>query len=387
MMEEPIRGEKSMLRWFSAGLAVLSLATPAVAAEAPPEYQTAKEAERGREEARQRQQQSQRCIDEAALRGDRAHAKKDQLGKKRAALRAKKARALEEMRRGLFCSKCRRTASQIQEAERISFQAHLGKVMGVAIRGAELQRLIDAKAKEFDDKIRSIEDEIRSKETEEKSAAAAMGKCADEWRVARRLEIYAQVIGDWLRRFWGGAPPAGGDNQSRLGYGPEELKIHERLTQDKRGTLSDDRIRVPGVDYTKGDQPTQIPNVRMNESALGRTQLTGLKPDTYRFLEALARAAGNPITLTGAAEHGHARDGEAGSHSSGDRIDIGVERAGRTGITALIQREGKFLAPRPGAHGGDRYMLDRFPGVVFVHEGGGGVPEHWHIEMPGRSFR
>ena len=43
-----------------------------------------------------------------------------------------------------------------------------------------------------------------------------------------------------------------------------------------------------------------------------------------------------------------------------------------------------------------RYLLDEFPGILFVRERGGTkvvkgrsiiVAPHWHVELPGRSFR
>jgi hypothetical protein len=70
------------------------------------------------------------------------------LAAKVASLVAERDKALEELRTGHFCSKCRRPASEIERAEHVSFAAHLGIVHGEAI--PVTQKELDAKAAEYD---------------------------------------------------------------------------------------------------------------------------------------------------------------------------------------------------------------------------------------------
>jgi len=85
-------------------------------------------------------------------------ARADALDKKIRDLIAERAAALDELRRGVFCSKCRRTASEIERTEQLTFQAHLGTVKGSAVPAT--QKEIAKKAAEYDNKIESLKREL-----------------------------------------------------------------------------------------------------------------------------------------------------------------------------------------------------------------------------------
>lgn len=66
-------------------------------------------------------------------------------------LQSEKALALDEIRKGLFCSQCSRSKSEIERQTGKSFDAHLTEVRGVAIGQSET--FAAAKSLEFDQKI------------------------------------------------------------------------------------------------------------------------------------------------------------------------------------------------------------------------------------------
>jgi hypothetical protein len=66
-------------------------------------------------------------------------------------------RVLDELRRGVYCSKCHRTASEIEAQDHVSFQQHLGDVKGDAVPAPDW--VIAEKAKEYDDKLAALKRE------------------------------------------------------------------------------------------------------------------------------------------------------------------------------------------------------------------------------------
>lgn len=85
-------------------------------------------------------------------------------------LKTEKRAALEELREGRYCSKCKRPASMIQRQTGSSFQQHLGDVRGKPVPAT--QDMIDHVAKKYDTKIQaylrrivSLRDSIRRQES------------------------------------------------------------------------------------------------------------------------------------------------------------------------------------------------------------------------------
>ncbi len=80
-----------------------------------------------------------------------------EIDQKIAELEAQKSRALKELRKGLFCSECKRTASEIERTERVSFEQHLNNVKGDAIPASN--DVINRKAREYDQRIEALQRE------------------------------------------------------------------------------------------------------------------------------------------------------------------------------------------------------------------------------------
>ncbi len=88
----------------------------------------------------------------------KASNKLDELAQKVADLVAEEEEALKELREGRFCSKCHRTATEIEHDEHVSFQDHLGTVQGQEVPATPEE--IAAKAAEFDEKIAAAKKEL-----------------------------------------------------------------------------------------------------------------------------------------------------------------------------------------------------------------------------------
>jgi hypothetical protein len=99
--------------------------------------------------ANKKAQQSVR--DQAATLEKEAGEKLDELAKRIADLIQERNAALDELARGLFCSRCRRTATEIEHAEHVAFQTHLGNVHGAAVAASPEE--IAERAAQYDDKI------------------------------------------------------------------------------------------------------------------------------------------------------------------------------------------------------------------------------------------
>lgn len=80
-----------------------------------------------------------------------------EIDQKIAELEAQKSRALRELKKGLYCSECKRTASEIERAERVSFEQHLRNVKGDAIPASN--EVINRKAREYDQRIEALQRE------------------------------------------------------------------------------------------------------------------------------------------------------------------------------------------------------------------------------------
>jgi hypothetical protein len=93
--------------------------------------------------------------------------------------------ALEEMRHGLFCSKCRRSKSEIERAEHVSFEKHLQDVRGQAIA---LPEFLQEKAAFYDRQIAALQSQIAQLEGLKGQIASASRQQADLERQRRQRE-------------------------------------------------------------------------------------------------------------------------------------------------------------------------------------------------------
>ncbi|MBI3329243.1 MAG: hypothetical protein HYZ81_21395 [Nitrospinae bacterium] len=110
-----------------------------------------------------------------------------------AGLKQAKAQALDELRRGLWCSKCGRSKSQIEREAREDFYAHLRRVNGQIVQAP--QEKIEATAREYEQQIAAKEREEaaipKAREERLKAILAAESKIQegiDLWRLTRGLE-------------------------------------------------------------------------------------------------------------------------------------------------------------------------------------------------------
>lgn len=91
-------------------------------------------------------------------------------------LEREKERAVEEVRQGLFCSKCERSKSEIERAERVSFSQHLQNVKGTAIARPGL---LAEKASFYDRQIAALQKQIADLEKMKGQLADAARQTAD----------------------------------------------------------------------------------------------------------------------------------------------------------------------------------------------------------------
>jgi hypothetical protein len=87
-------------------------------------------------------------------------------------LLAQKEQALEELRHGYFCSKCKRSKSEIERAERISFEKHLQDVKGQAVASPGQ---LSEKAAFYDRQIAALQNQIAQLEAM-KGQMASVGR-------------------------------------------------------------------------------------------------------------------------------------------------------------------------------------------------------------------
>jgi hypothetical protein len=97
-------------------------------------------------------------------------------GAKLSQLQAQKEQAIEELRHGLFCSKCKRSKSEIERAERVSFEMHLQDVKGHAVASPEE---LNEKAAFYDRQIAALQKQIAQLEAMKGQMASAARQQAD----------------------------------------------------------------------------------------------------------------------------------------------------------------------------------------------------------------
>ena len=95
--------------------------------------------------------------------------------------------AMEELAHGEFCSKCKRTKTEIEKQEHVPFLEHVKEVKGEVLTAAELGDLIAERRKEYTDKIDAATKAYNT------AVASAERELAAEWQ---RLPEFAKAIDD-----------------------------------------------------------------------------------------------------------------------------------------------------------------------------------------------
>jgi hypothetical protein len=151
----------------------------------------------------------------------RIDARIDKLDNKMAALIAERERALDELRRGRFCSKCHRTASEIWREDHQEFNEHLGKVKGDPVPAPDW--VIAEKAKEYDDKIAALsgqrDDAVKEGHSEHDRASRAI---AELWKSEREQLDRLDEEGERLEK----------SAKELAAKAEQELKLAEKAKED-----------------------------------------------------------------------------------------------------------------------------------------------------------
>lgn len=131
-------------------LAAASVAAVLLAA-AGPGPGSAAEAREAARRAEARAAEADRCILEEAKKHARNGSEASEAAALLEALAQEKVKVMQELAAGQYCSRCRRTASEIERSERVSFAQHLDQVRGVAIPAPA--ELVNQRAADFDREI------------------------------------------------------------------------------------------------------------------------------------------------------------------------------------------------------------------------------------------
>ncbi|MCA1612572.1 MAG: DUF4189 domain-containing protein [Acidobacteria bacterium] len=115
------------------------------------------------EAARARVTEGDKCIADVHKRNDANNAARREDADKIVKLYEEKKKSIEDMRNGRYCSKCTRTATEIEKVESTSFAAHLKKVSGREVPAPANK--IREKAKEYDQKIKELQDKLKKNDT------------------------------------------------------------------------------------------------------------------------------------------------------------------------------------------------------------------------------
>ncbi len=129
------------------------------------------------------------CMKDAHKENDRNNANIDKQNQKIYDKRKEMNQALEEMRAGLFCSKCERSKSEIERELKISFAQHLADVKGVPVARPEI---LAAKEKQYRDEINNLVKEGEQYQQTFQGILKNWTQCRNEKVVAEGNELQAQ---------------------------------------------------------------------------------------------------------------------------------------------------------------------------------------------------
>lgn len=242
-------------------------------------YRTSDDAQAAAQSALNRVRENERCVARVVERNNENNEQQVALARKIGDLIEEKKVALEEFREGWFCSKCKRSKSEIEKAEGISFEDHLKKVNGEPVPATEEQ--INEKSAEFNQKISGLEGQRANlKQRYEELTNEGIG-CYTEQERARYdyvlATVWSEVLASGKYKDFKVTSPVTLD-ASRFGLGENVITspynvvrvelIGEKIRTWKDGELIDlDKVtRIefhPGIDFSSrkpGDRdPSPLP--------------------------------------------------------------------------------------------------------------------------------
>jgi len=303
----------------------------------------------------------QRELTELVLRGPgtaRLEAEIQQEATALGALQAEKERVLLELLSGSFCSKCERSATEIERVEEKPFAQHLQDVSGE--RRSASPELIERKVNEYDTRLGRLETEIRTlverrlrQEAEfQAEARRSEQSVIDARRRLAELEFRASLTYRDLRR-------ARAELQLEALLSGSSTPAVPALTPEPEAETSPsfwlaDADGSGAIEHEEGVGLVRDLGGEYRESAPGRTRFEGLTPESIEFLRAAAEATrliGHEFIVTGAAERDH--HSPTSRHYSGDAIDLSARDpaealALRDAVRQELVRRGFTLGSRPG---------------------------------------
>lgn len=146
-------------------------------------YRSQAEARAAAADALTRIEENEKCVQRQEERNARNNEENQQAFLELSKLQIEKKKALKEFQAGFFCSKCKRSKSEIERAEKKTFAEHLNNVKGVPVPATSEQ--IKEKAEEYDQKIKDAEQKRETiKKNHERIVEGAMS-CYGQMEVAR----------------------------------------------------------------------------------------------------------------------------------------------------------------------------------------------------------
>ena len=171
----------------------LAVSLEAVAARKPVEkFTTSDQAKAAALAAPKEAATAKKCIDAQAKAQSEAYGKRHALDSRISQLAHDRDQALLEMRLGFFCSKCKRSASQIEKGGYETFDGHLGTVKGV--REAADPATIAEKEQEFEQQIQQLRTEQKGFLAQENAARKRGSECGQDLSDAQNRELYARAM-------------------------------------------------------------------------------------------------------------------------------------------------------------------------------------------------
>lgn len=175
----------------------ITLVTLGVVAEACGEYATSRDAFAAADRAGERQHEAEKQMDRLRERNERNNDKIRELATQIEDLYQKRKQALHELAAGMYCSECKRTASEIEAEEKRPFADHLRKVKGHAIPAT--QKMLEEKAASYDRLIERLEERIEACRETYDGLARDYGHASALWDEAQRARLTAVRCGNYLQ--------------------------------------------------------------------------------------------------------------------------------------------------------------------------------------------
>ncbi|MCA8963902.1 MAG: hypothetical protein H6838_12930 [Planctomycetes bacterium] len=198
-------------------------------------------------------------------------------------LERERVRALDEMRRGEFCSQCNRPASQIERETGKSFRDHLTEVNGHAVAS---EQLIRKKDDEYQGKIDALRRRLDKVDAELRE------------RIARRDQAISSA--------WGiidgfGTAARDTDNQHRYNQSSRQLQANSARANRDASTGAAKRAqqdyeaadRAHAARWPAGTDYKRLPLAELDEIRRSMDQLDRLRNAAMRALDGVARESRN----------------------------------------------------------------------------------------------